>query len=267
MQKSRNLFSFLSGGAVAALGGLIGLGGAEFRLPILVGFFSFTTINAVIINKIVSLVVVVSSLLFRSYTIGFCEIMPHSFIIINILIGSLVGAYIGANYALKIKQKLLNKVILIMLIVLSISMLFGHNYLESGSPLFENSIILFISGVLAGVLIGIIAAVLGVAGGEFIIPTLILLYGMDPKLAGSISLCISLPTMLVAFSRYSRSDQFKEVKNEKTFVFYMIFGSFIGAFLGSLLLKYTNSQYLTFLLGFILLISAWKVFKSKKDTA
>jgi uncharacterized membrane protein YfcA len=31
------LWAFVSGAAVGALGGLIGLGGAEFRLPILLG--------------------------------------------------------------------------------------------------------------------------------------------------------------------------------------------------------------------------------------
>ncbi len=43
----KNMYSFISGFLVATLGGLIGLGGAEFRLPILVGFFSFATLNAV----------------------------------------------------------------------------------------------------------------------------------------------------------------------------------------------------------------------------
>ena len=259
----KNMYSFISGFLVATLGGLIGLGGAEFRLPILVGFFSFATLNAVIINKVVSLAVVLFSLICRSHTIGFEEIIPHSFTIINILIGSLFGAYIGANYAMKIKQEFLNKIILVLLVVLAFSMLFGHNYLVAGNPLFENQILLFVSGVFAGVIIGIIAAVLGVAGGEFIIPTLILLLGMDPKLAGSVSLCISLPTMIMAFSRYSRSEQFKQIMSEKKFIIYMVIGSFVGAFIGSLLLSYVNSQYLTLLLGCILLISAWKVFKSK----
>ncbi len=263
MSKKRDLLSFLSGGAVASLGGLIGLGGAEFRLPILVGFFSFGTITAVIINKVISLCVVLFSLIFRSNTIGFDLILPELGVIINILIGSLFGAYLGANYALKIKQEVLNKIILILLILLAFSMIFGHSSLEASKPLFENSIILFISGVIAGVLIGVIAAVLGVAGGEFIIPTLILLFGIEPKLAGSISLCISLPTMIMAFTRYFKSEQFKEILKEKSFVLYMIFGSILGSFIGSLLLEYVNSQYITLLLGFILLISAWKVFKAK----
>jgi hypothetical protein len=66
----KNMYSFISGFLVATLGGLIGLGGAEFRLPILVGFFSFATLNAVIINKVVSLAVVLFSLIFRSHTKG-----------------------------------------------------------------------------------------------------------------------------------------------------------------------------------------------------
>ena len=40
------------------LGGLIGLGDAEFRLPILIGRFSFPALEAVIVNKAISLKVV-----------------------------------------------------------------------------------------------------------------------------------------------------------------------------------------------------------------
>ena len=36
-------------------------------------------------------------------------------------------------------------------------------------------------------MIGVVAAVLGVAGGELLIPTLVLLFGADIKLAGSLS--------------------------------------------------------------------------------
>ena len=45
---------------------------------------------------------------------------------------------------------------------------------------------------------------MGVAGGELLIPTIVLLYAVDIKTAGSLSLVVSLPTMLVAFARYSR---------------------------------------------------------------
>jgi uncharacterized protein len=47
-----------------------------------------------------------------------------------------------------------------------------------------------------------------VAGGEPLILPLILLFGVDTKLAGSLSLAVSLPTMLVGFARYSRARSF-----------------------------------------------------------
>jgi uncharacterized membrane protein YfcA len=258
------LFAFLSGGAVAFLGGLVGLGGAEFRLPILVGFFGFSTLIAVIINKVISLAVVVFAIVFRSSVIGFDELLPYLGVIVNILIGSIAGAYLGANYALKIEQKILNRIILTILVVSALSMLFGHSHLHTSKPLFENTLFLYFSGILAGFFIGIIAAVLGVAGGEFIIPTLILLYGCEPKIAGSLSLCISLPTMLTAFMRYSKSEQFKEVVRQKEFVVLMIAGSFLGAALGAAALSFVNSEFVSVLLGAILLISAFKVFRTKK---
>ena len=63
-------------------------------------------------------------------------------------------------------------------------------------------------GVVAGFGIGVVAAIMGVAGGELLIPTIVLLFGVDIKIAGSLSLLVSLPTMLVAFARYSRDGSF-----------------------------------------------------------
>ena len=53
---NRNLAAFGGGGIVGALGGLIGLGGAEFRLPLLIGQFRFAALEAVILNKAMSLI-------------------------------------------------------------------------------------------------------------------------------------------------------------------------------------------------------------------
>jgi hypothetical protein len=39
---------FVAGSLIGKLGGLIGLGGAEFRLPVLVGLFRLQTLEAII---------------------------------------------------------------------------------------------------------------------------------------------------------------------------------------------------------------------------
>ena len=48
---------------------------------------------------------------------------------------------------------------------------------------------------------------------------------------------------------------------EKVFLIFMILGSIVGVYVGSQLLNFINSQYISIILGIILLISAWKVFK------
>ena len=59
---------------------------------------------------------------------------------------------------------------------------------------------------------------MGVAGGELLIPTIVLLFAVDIKTAGSLSLVVSLPTMLVAFARYSRDGSFTVLRRNRRFV-------------------------------------------------
>lgn len=59
---ARLLAAFHAGAGVGVLGGMIGLGGAEFRLPLLIGMFGFAALAAVILNKALSLVVVLAAL-------------------------------------------------------------------------------------------------------------------------------------------------------------------------------------------------------------
>ncbi|MDU6670580.1 MAG: TSUP family transporter, partial [Bradyrhizobium sp.] len=91
--------AFGTGAVIGTLGGLVGLGGAEFRLPILIGLFKFRGLEAVVLNKATSLIVVATALLFRARTVPFAEVGTHWPTIVNLLAGSLVGAYFGASWA------------------------------------------------------------------------------------------------------------------------------------------------------------------------
>lgn len=258
----RNFLSGLSGIGIGTLGGLIGLGGAEFRLPLLVGLFGFASLDAVIINKISSLIVVSFSLPFRSQSIPWVDVASHWPIIVNILLGSLIGAWLGAHYATKMKTALLDKLIMLLLVGLAFGMIFGHNIMEGNHvAIIQNETVRFIVGVIAGLAIGMVAAVLGVAGGELIIPTLVILFGVDVKLAGSLSLCISLPTMIVAFFRYTQSGAIELFKREKPFLLWMALGSIAGSAIGGRLIGLISSSILVLLLGGVLLISAIKTFR------
>lgn len=256
---NRKAGAFLSGGVIGMLGGLIGLGGAEFRLPLLIGVFRFAALEAVILNKAMSLVVVAFALPFRAATVPFDQIAANWPIIVNLLAGSLAGAWLGAGWATRIRSETLYKVIAILLVVIAVVLVFGHDA-TAGAGLVTGAA-LIVAGVFAGLIIGVVASLLGVAGGELLIPTLMLLFGADIKLAGSLSLAISLPTMLVGFARYSQDRSFSVIARNTSFLIVMALGSIVGAFFGGQLLGIVPTSVLLPTLAAILLISAFKVWR------
>src|SRR3954468_23874788 len=116
--------AFGGGAVIGALGGLIGLGGAEFRLPLLIGMFRFAALQAVILNKAMSLVVVATALPFRAATVPFAAVAASWPIILNLLAGSLLGAWFGAGWATKLATHTLYRVIAALLLVIAVVLLF-----------------------------------------------------------------------------------------------------------------------------------------------
>ena len=112
----RPLAAFAGGGLIGILGGLIGLGGAEFRLPLLIGLFRFRALEAVILNKAMSLIVVATALPFRASTIPFSTVATHWPTIVNLLARSLLGAWCGASWATRLSSRSLYRVISVLLV-------------------------------------------------------------------------------------------------------------------------------------------------------
>ena len=248
-----------AGASVGVLGGLIGLGGAEFRLPLLIGVFGFAALSAVILNKAMSLIVVVTALPVRLTAIPYGELSPHWNVVVNLLAGSLVGAWMGATAATRMRTATLYRVLTVLLVLIALVLVGTHLGTVDGLGL--DGPVQIVAGVIAGFLIGLAAAVMGVAGGELLIPTIVLLYGIDVKTAGSLSLMVSLPTMVAAFARYSRDGSFVVLRIERRFVVLMALGSIAGTIIGGLLAGVVSEGVLIPLLGALLLISAVNVWR------
>ena len=258
---------FVAGGAIGALGGLIGLGGAEFRLPVLKGIFRLQTLEAVIFNKAMSLIVVTMALLARSVTILPTELLAYWPIALNLLTGSLIGAWLAAGSAIRMNAKTLDYVVFTLLVGLAALMIVQHlaHPGPTTEPMLTDGAVRWIVGFVAGLGIGAIAAFLGVAGGELLIPTITLLYGVDVRLAGSLSLAISLPTMIVGMLRYAQADQFAVLRREGGLFAGMGVGSVAGAIIGGLAIGLIAPDWLILLLAGILLLSAWKAFADARS--
>ncbi|MFB6829890.1 sulfite exporter TauE/SafE family protein [Streptomyces hydrogenans] len=252
---------FGAGAAIGVLGGMIGLGGAEFRLPLLIGMFGFAALSAVILNKAMSLVVVVTALPARLAAVSFGDLGAHWGVAVNLLAGSLLGAWAGASWAVRMRSATLYKVLAVLMVGMAAALVVSHTAAVGSLDL--PGPVQMVAGVIAGFGIGVVAAIMGVAGGELLIPTIVLLFGTDIKLAGSLSLLVSLPTMLVAFARYSRDGSFAVIGANLRFAALMAGGSIAGALLGGLLLGVIPNIVLIPGLALILLISAVKVARHK----
>lgn len=259
----KKLYAFFSGFIVGILGGLLGLGGAEYRLPLLVGYFGFALVQAIIINLAISLFTVLFSLIFRNATIPVSDLVAHYDAILNLLAGSTIGAWIGVTITAKISDSFLHFIVWLLLLTLGCFMII-HAITEF-PPLVLSSTIRLIAGFGSGILIGVVSSMLGVAGGELIIPVLILLYSLDIKLAGSISLCVSLPTILTGLYKYRQNKAFPALKANKPFIMIMTAGSILGAFAGSIFLDTVKGRALQIVLGIILMVSAIKTYLDNKD--
>jgi uncharacterized membrane protein YfcA len=214
--------------------------------------------EAVILNKAMSLVVVASALPFRAASVPFGAVAAQWPIIVNLLAGSLLGAWFGAGWATRLQSQTLYRVIAVMLALIALVLVLGHGVGGSGAML--TGVAQRVVGVIVGFGIGIVAALFGVAGGELLIPTLVLLFGVDTKLAGSL-LAVSLPTMIVGFTRYSQDRSFAVLGQNKRFVLLMAAGSIVGSFIGGQLLGIVPTAVLLPLLAAILVISAVKVWR------
>lgn len=258
LSPARLISGFGAGAAIGTVGGLIGLGGAEIRLPVLIAF-GFDALPAVILNRALSLVVVATALPFRAEAVPYADVLAHSSIILTVLSGSLVGAFTGATFATRFASRTLFRAIAALLIVTALLLVAGGDPELRHMPV--DGTVRLVAGVAAGFCIGLAVAMMGVAGGELLVPTLVLLFSLPVKLAGSVALVIALPTILVGFARFGRDNTVTVIRDNAFFLGVMVAGSIAGTFIGGQLLGLLPSSVLLPLLGLILVASAVKIWR------
>ena len=257
--------AFLISIPIGLLGGLIGLGGAEFRLPVLIGVLHIKARDAVPFNLSVSLITIVTSLIIRLKIVTEFPFMDMLPVLLSMIVGAVISAFITAGVANKISRQSLETWMKFLLISIGLLLIFEGFVPINNANLLQRSILVqSIVEIIAGILIGIVSSSLGVAGGEFIIPTLIFIFGIGVKIAGTASLLISLPTVLVGLFRYHRTGNFFNREDVSNIVIPMGAGSVIGSVLGGLLFSYVSQNGLIILLGVVLIYSAYRIFFRSK---
>ncbi len=259
--------AFLYGAPIGVLGGLIGLGGAEFRLPVLTGVFGYSAKKAVPLNLAISLLTVIAAFVTRASVTALHSLLSIVPLLVMLGIGAMLGAYVGSGYVHRLHEAGMEKLVTALLVVIGLLLIAESFGSFESQPLFDIYVLNLFLGILFGLGIGLISSFLGVAGGEIIIPTLVLVFAVDIKDAGTGSLLVSIAPILVGMIRYRQQGSYRSQRDVTHLVAPMSIGSAVGAVVGGMMIGIVSAPALKLVLGLLLIVSAIKVFSQRKPLA
>lgn len=244
--------AFVFGILLGAAAGLIGVGGGEFRTPILLYVIGLPVVTAIAVNLLVGLLTVIVSF-FRRFQLGLLN--GHSVnIALTMSITSIIGAYVGAILTDKVPEKPLKRLLAAFLIIVGLKIGL-EPFIQT--PFAFTITLGFLEEVLLaaliGLVIGIISGTLGVAGGEFRIPALIYVFSLDIVAAGTASLLVSIPTVASGFFKHHNMGHMN--RSATIIAIAMGIGSVLGAFIGASYAGVVEKKILKVLLGTILILA------------
>lgn len=256
----RPLAAVLAGAAVALLGGLIGLGGAEFRLPLLIAVFELYPHRAIRINLLISLATLAMSAVARLSFLHAANLSDLRVEIAGMLLGGIAAAWLGASFLARIPKTRI--MVIVAILLLATAALLALETMISGTTwvaLAHDSAWRGAVAIVCGLLVGAVSSLLGVAGGEFIIPILIFIFGADIATAGTASVLISLPIVLTGIARHWLAGHYRSRTMLQYLVLPMSIGSLVGAAAGGYLAAWAPTDALRVTLALILAVSSIKL--------
>jgi uncharacterized protein len=190
------------GSFTGLLAGLVGLGGAEERIPFLLYYLRLPLEDMLVANLLISFAT--SGLNFAVRINGGVWSLNAAYVSAAMIVGSIPGAYGGALLSHRASKRTLKRFIALLLSFVIARAIYGLIFIPVGSGRATVSTLdLVVSGI-SGLGVGIISGSAGVAGGEYRIPILTYLIGLPIKIAGTASQLVSLPTIAIAVWRHKR---------------------------------------------------------------
>src|SRR4051794_2896242 len=141
-----------------------------------------------------SLVVVLAAVPARLAAVPLADVAAQWPVVLNLLAGSLAGAWLGAAWATRMATATLYKVLAGLLVFLAV--VFAAERVGPLHPAELTEPVQIVAGVVAGFGIGVVAAVIGVAGGEVFLPAPGVLFAVGTQLPRAPSPLGVLPAVL-----------------------------------------------------------------------
>ncbi len=181
----------LIGAIVGVLAGMLGIGGGIVIVPILLMTFNYEGISPEIAMYL-AIGTSLASIIFTGISSAFSH---HRYanivwsIVKMVTPGILIGSYVGSFFASEIPTKYLQILFSLFLFFVSIQMLSGKQ------PKASAHMPGFFGMILAGIVVGIVASLVGIGGGVLSVPFM-LYHNIDMRKAIGTSAAIGIPIAL-----------------------------------------------------------------------
>jgi len=251
--------AFLFAVPIGGLAGLIGLGGGEFRLLVLTQVIGFAAREAIPLNLLISLATLSFALVARNFAVPLSGVIMHWPEVVGLTVGGVASAIFGVRIVLRMSARRLTIAMASLLAALGVLLLveaffpFSEAGFSAQSPYLRA-----LAGVFVGLGVGVVSSMLGVAGGELLIPALVFIFGADIRIAGTASVLISLAIVATGLWRYHRADALPIKGGAPRIALSMSSGSLVGAMLGGMAVAVAPVELLKFVLGAVLIAAAVK---------
>ncbi len=183
----------LAGLVTGTAAGLVGVGGGEFRLPVLVRVLGFPIKLSASANLAIGLLTVAIGTAARwgrhawsRDELALCGVMAAA---------SVAGAVAGCLLRDRLQVRALKTCVCTYLVLVGLWMLYEAAAGVEHVLLAPTGTARTILGAAGGFTVAVVSGAFGVAGGELRIPMLIYLFGIPVDAAGTLSLAVSIPTV------------------------------------------------------------------------
>ena len=179
-------------------------------MPLLIAVFALYPHRAIRINLLISLATLAAAAVARLGFIHETHVASYTLEVVAMLIGGIAAAWVGAGLLSRIPKDRVMLVIATLLAAVALLLVVETSFAGSTAlALPPDQILRAAVGLIAGIAVGAISSLLGVAGGEFIIPILIFVFGADIKTAGTASVLISTPIVVAGVARHVLTGHFR----------------------------------------------------------
>jgi uncharacterized protein len=251
----RHLVAAVAGLLTGAAAGLIGVGGGEFRMPVLAQVLKFPLRIAASVNLVIGLATVAVSL-WRRW--GQIAIADDDLVLAATMAGtSIVGAIFGSLFRKRVQASALKWAVCIYLLLAGGWMLYEALIHAEHVLMNPSGSMRFVLAGSVAFFIAVVSASFGVAGGEMRIPALMYLFDIPIKAAGTLSLMASIPTVASGAITDRRIGQLPNRALWSALV--MAAGSIVGVFIGASYVASVDARTLKGILGAILILATLRM--------